>query len=81
MTPPKRPMAASPTGGAASGPAKPDPRRPLDGLPQYRSKVQDSPRSVFGASASGRAKPDPRRLLEEGRLFHAARVGLCASHG
>ena len=32
MTPPKRPSVASPTGGgAASGPAEPDPRRPLGG--------------------------------------------------
>ena len=55
MTPPRRPAAAAPTGGAACGPAEPDPRRLLG--------VGHLFQGASFASGWPSALPDPRRLL------------------
>jgi len=78
MNHPRSAFGAPPRGGASGGPAKPDPRRPLDGsihasrVPLFGvMEFATSPR--VGASG-GPAKPDPRGPLDGS--VHASRVPL-----
>jgi len=67
VTPPKRPAAASPRGGAASGPAKPDPRRPLD-----RRRTRHGPRQALTLADLGTLH-DALQRRERERVEDAAR--------
>jgi hypothetical protein len=61
MVPPRSAFGAPPQGGAPSGPAKPAPRRPLDGL---------------CLRAERRAAPKPARIPSGDRATYPSNEGL-----
>ena len=75
---PRSAFGAPPQGGAASGPAKPDPRLPLDAWTprdcELRVRAEEWPRLAAmrpAGPACGAAKPDPRLPLDAHRPRHA----------